>query len=131
MKRIVLFASAAGALFSVPQGAGAQVSWEQNYPGVVCMQRAQADGEVLKVVLPDTYQASLSDKGFEIVPCSSAFVAESRVKAFRDTVCDLAAIANQEVQSDYEAKLGERPAVLCAFAEAAMGRWQRYEERNQ
>jgi hypothetical protein len=36
---------------------------------------------------------------------------------------DLASIRTEEVQLSYREKLGERPAVLCALAEAVIGPW--------
>jgi len=127
--RVVFLAVAACLIASAslvaPIPAAAQQNDDDLDSFAVCMVRTQSDGELLSIILPPAFEDAMEAEGFERLLCSDAFTARSRVLSYRDTVCDLASIQSESVQESYEEKLGERPAVLCALAQASVGEWQR------
>jgi hypothetical protein len=99
------------------------VAWGQTTvpPEAICMMREQADGTDLSIILPKVFAERLEKRGFVVADCKAAFKSDSRIKAWRDSICDVASNRTEEVQLKYDESLGERPAVLCALAEAVIG----------
>lgn len=68
----------------------------------------------------------LAKKGFIVTNCEEVGLATAADRnAWRDDICTLASQGNVAVQNQLEGALGERPAVLCAMAEALAGPWLR------
>lgn len=85
------------------------------------MVREQADGTAFSIILPRMFAERMEKRGFAATDCSAAFRSNSRIEAWRDNICEVASNKTEEVQQMYLASLGERPAVLCALAEAVIG----------
>lgn len=114
--------------------AGSNVSAQTGYdfePEAICMAREQSSGNNLSIVLPSGFESAMEGKGFQVVTCVEAFRASHQLAAYRDTICDLAANPSELVQEEQEQRFGERPAVLCALAEAVLGPSVRREIRNR
>jgi hypothetical protein len=129
VKAISVLCLVTAAIISLVPSAGndGQALAAQGQPEIpasaACMVLVQPDGQSVSIILPAMFVGQMSKRGYASADCSLAFGAFSRVEAWRDNVCDLASIRTEEVQLSYREKLGERPAVLCAYAEAVIGRW--------
>ncbi len=101
----------------------------------ICMTRPLSDvkqvsrekrGQPFRILTTERTAKGLEAKGFRRVDCSTAdLVQASKKNAWRDEICELAATGNEAVQNQLEKAYGERPAVLCAGAEMAAGKWDR------
>ena len=91
----------------------------------VCLMRTLDDGARLDVIAPATDVGGLTKKGFQPTSCNVAFATVEQRETWRDAICTIVATANHGVQDAMEAKLGERPNVLCGMAEIAVGEWRR------
>ncbi|MBD3813676.1 MAG: hypothetical protein IE917_15830 [Betaproteobacteria bacterium] len=90
-------------------------------------QVSQAErGQPFRIVVAAKDAAALTERGFVLTDCTIANLATAQSRnGWRDYVCELSAFGNEAVQRQFEAALGERPAVLCGSAELAIGAWQR------
>ncbi|PAX06400.1 hypothetical protein [Sphingomonas lenta] len=70
------------------------------------------------VVVPSSLSTPLTEKGFKKAECGEV---ATRIKAYRDGVCKMAASGNGAVQERFEDVLGARPDHLCAAAKAIEG----------
>lgn len=101
----------------------------------VCMVRPLPDmpqvaqtsrGQAFRILVVEAVVPALEAKGYTQVECKTAdLVLADKRNGYRDQICRLAANGNEAVQNQNERALGERPAVLCAAAEAAVGEWDR------
>lgn len=91
----------------------------------VCMARASTDGSRLSIILPAANATVMQAKGFAPLLCHDVFASQADIAAYRDGICGIASSWREELQDHFENVHGERPAVLCALAEAASGRWKR------
>lgn len=125
--RPVLAASAAlvgcFGVSGVPGSAYAQPA--ATNPAPVCMARTAGDGSVLSIILPARDAQGLMAKGFVAVPCEIAFPTEQQREEWKDAICTIASEWREELQEHFERERGERPAVLCGMAEAAVAPWER------
>ena len=81
-------------------------------------------GQAFRILTIESAVKARESKGFKRVDCRTAdFAQASRKNAWRDEICELAATGNEAVQNQLERAYGERPAVLCAGAELAVGKW--------
>lgn len=131
LKSAVLGSVATIAVVSGWSGAASQQSSFDFEPSAICMARELTSGNNLSIVLPSGFEGAMEGKGFQVVTCAEAFRASHQVSAYRDTICDLAANPSELVQEEQEQRFGERPAVLCAMAEAVLGPSVRREIRNR
>lgn len=93
-------------------------------PSLVCLVREGLPGnDPLQIVAPASDAAALKVKGFVAADCGDAAFARDRQIALRDRMCRIAANEPEGIQLQFEHILGERPAVLCGIAEAALGAW--------
>lgn len=92
---------------------------------ISCMARIAPDGRSVPIVLLETGEAVMSDKGFRLVECKDAFPTQRALLDYRDAICRVASLASGGTVQVYTVTLGESPAVLCGMAEAALGPWKR------
>ena len=91
-----------------------------------CMERTSRGGDTIAVILPRSNSKKLQAKGFKNVSCNKRFRTEAERIAYRDAICAIASSWRLELQAHFERVHGERPAVLCGMAEAAMNsQWKR------
>ena len=83
---------------------------------------SEADRETT-IVVPAQNVAEMVQKDFAVQPCSRLFGGQDQQKLWRDNICTIAAVGSEFEQDHFEAAIGERPAVLCAMAELAVGQW--------
>jgi len=129
MRVFLAISVSAAACSAWPAATTAQTVSEIESSGAVCMAKLGDEGASFNIILPERFRENMLGKGYNDVACASVFGAKSRVATYRDTVCDMASNSSNVVQDNYEETLGERPAVLCAFAEAVLGDWERQEQR--
>ena len=85
----------------------------------------ETKGKAFSIVVPEADVAILEAQGFQRIDCKVAELAsKNRRLAWRDSICELAAIQNEAHQSQLERALGARPATLCASAELLEGNWK-------
>lgn len=88
--------------------------------------RAERRGQPFHIVTVERAVPGLEAKGFARVDCTAADLARGeRRSGWRDEICKLASEGNEAVQNQLERAYGEKPAVLCAMAEAVAGQWER------
>lgn len=93
-------------------------------PPLVCLVREGLPGnDPLHIVAPASDAAALKAKGFVAADCGDAAFSRDRQIALRDRMCRIAADEPEGIQLQFDRILGERPAVLCGVAEAALGSW--------
>jgi hypothetical protein len=93
-------------------------------PPLDCLVREGLPGnDPLHIVAPASDAAALKAKGFAAADCGDAAFSRDRQIALRDRMCRIAADEPEGIQLQFERILGERPAVLCGVAEAALGAW--------
>lgn len=93
-------------------------------PPLVCLVREGLPGnDPLHIVAPASDAAALKAKGFVASDCGNAAFSRDRQILLRDRMCRIAADEPEGIQLQFEHMLGERPAVLCGVAEAALGAW--------
>lgn len=91
---------------------------------LVCLVREGLRGnDPLHIVAPASDAAALKAKGFVAADCGDPAFSRNRQIAQRDLMCRIAANEPEGIQLQFEHMLGERPAVLCGVAEAALGAW--------
>ena len=90
----------------------------------VCLVRPSINESVApsRVIAPKASQESLEKKGFVEFTCGRAGFTRQEQLRFQDFVCRIAVEESEGTQRQFENILGERPAVLCALAEVALGR---------
>ncbi|MCP5384193.1 MAG: hypothetical protein H6919_03285 [Sphingomonadaceae bacterium] len=83
-------------------------------------------GQPFRILTIERAASGLEAKGFTRVDCTVAdLVLAGKRAGWRDEICELASKGNEAVQNQLERAYGERPAVLCAMAEAVAGQWER------
>lgn len=93
-------------------------------PPLVCLVReGLPSNDPLYIVAPASDAAALKAKGFVAADCGNTAFSRDRQIALRDRICRIAADEPEGIQLQFEHMLGERPAVLCGVAEAALGAW--------
>ena len=132
--------SAAGALIAItisstPAAPSAFAQESQGAESVVCLARPLSDvpqvsqasrGQAFRILAVEAVVPTLEAKGFMRVECKNAdLVLATKRNGYRDQICEAASFGNEAVQNQFERAMGERPAVLCAAAEAAVGPWIR------
>ncbi|MCB0072196.1 MAG: hypothetical protein KDE20_12090 [Caldilineaceae bacterium] len=133
----VLSAIVAGGLV-LPAATPAQDNDDANADlrsNAVCMLRPFGDvpqvpvarrGQPFRILTIERAASGLEAKGFTRVDCTVAdLVLAGKRAGWRDEICELASKGNEAVQNQLERAYGERPAVLCAMAEAVAGQWER------
>lgn len=134
--RVACVASLVGTVLANPSPARAQTSSVAEIDSTpVCMLRpypsnphvpVERRGQPFRILTIEASVPALEDKGFSRVDCTTAdLVRADKRGSWRDEICELAATGNTSVQNQLERALGERPAVLCAGAQAAAGEWDR------
>lgn len=92
---------------------------------LVCMIRELDDGTDFHALLPANNKAALREFGFKPTPCGDQFGTDKKRQTYRDQVCAMAAIKNEDTQKYFNSTIGIQPNILCAMAESSVGRWKR------
>ena len=88
----------------------------------VCMSRKLAEGgDGPSIVVPARDVGGLVAKKFKVSGCKKLFASVDAQKAWRNEICAIARMNYPGMADSYEATVGERPAVLCGMARAALG----------
>lgn len=94
----------------------------------VCMVKSGQDGDQLSILVPASDIAAMTAKSFIETQCATAFPSQTERTAWRNQICELAALPMEQVQAGYEARWGVRPQTLCGMAEVATSQWVRENE---
>ena len=98
----------------------------------VCLVRPSINESVApsRVIAPKASQESLEKKGFVEFTCGRAGFTRQEQLRFQDFVCRIAVEETEGTQRQFEYIFGERPAILCAMAELALGEMPKKRGRN-
>lgn len=96
--------------------------------GAVCMAMMEDDRPVLAIILPATDAAAMKAKGYQPRSCSESFATQAQREAWRDRICELAALPLENIQKQFHSSYGERAQVLCGMAEVATSQWRKGRE---
>lgn len=103
----------------------AQAQTDRSGRAYVCMEQSRSDpGEKMtRIIVPAPSLEVMLAKGFVEIDCDRGGFPFAQQIKFRDEICEIAAVQPESMQQQLESILGERPALLCAMAEIAVGQW--------
>ena len=116
---------------SLNQPLYAQSGARNDNVGPVCMARTINEMPPFAIILPATDAEAMKSKGFQMQPCRESFATPKQREAWRDSICELAALPLETMQEQYAQLWGERPQVLCGMAEMATSQWRKGGKRVQ
>lgn len=94
-----------------------------------CMALPQEGGRQYPIIVAANQIGDLRNKGFRPIPCEEGFPNRASFELYRDRICYLNSILDEDMQEKFALAQGERPAVLCEMAEGYVGRWDRTRHR--
>lgn len=84
----------------------------------------ESRGRIFPIVVAEADVAALETAGFAEIQCArSDLASRSKRTAWRDEICELAAIPNDAVQAQLTRMYGAAPSVLCGSAELVTEQW--------
>lgn len=102
------------------QAASAQV--QNGRAGAVCMANDKGNAGKFTILVPRANVEAMKAKGFKLTKCTAKTASRKSRRAWRNSICALAAEPDEALQKHFAEQYGERPSVLCALAEQVVGR---------
>lgn len=88
----------------------------------VCMAIDRGSDHSFVILVPRANVEAMKAKGFERMRCVRKTTSRKSRRAWRNSICALAAEPDEALQKRFAEQYGERPSVLCGMAEQVMGR---------